>query len=138
MERLDTMTDTLTTADLVARTGATYRQIDYWCRQHLLTPARPARGRVGSGTPHIWGEHDAQVVRLIVAARTVHLPLAGLRQIVPHWYKEIDAHARSWWIDQNYEIACALSRTVLAAAIRGPGWIITPISETDRSTKHEL
>jgi hypothetical protein len=44
---LVTDTPTLTASELTAISGATYRQVDFWCRAGYLKPSTPARG-IGS------------------------------------------------------------------------------------------
>lgn len=46
-------------------TGATYRQLDYWCRHGYVTPAEAA---AGSGTRRVWTMADVARVRDVLAA----------------------------------------------------------------------
>lgn len=53
----------LSTADLADATGASFRQIDNWCRRGLITPIVKAEG---SGTRRAWSERTvASVSRLV-------------------------------------------------------------------------
>lgn len=55
---------TYRTADVVAFTGATYRQIDYWCRVGLLDPEGDGRG---SGIVRRWAPEDVRAALIIAA-----------------------------------------------------------------------
>lgn len=46
-------------ADLVAQTGATYRQLDFWTRAGYLHPERP-KG-LGSGRARVWPDDELAV-----------------------------------------------------------------------------
>jgi hypothetical protein len=41
---LVTDTPTITASELIAASGVTYRQVDFWCRAGYLKPSTPARG----------------------------------------------------------------------------------------------
>jgi hypothetical protein len=63
----------LTPSEVCQRTGATYRQLDYWCRQGWLHPDRVGYSVNGSGSPRDWPLSE------IRAARTMaRLVAAGL------------------------------------------------------------
>lgn len=56
----------ITIADLCG-TGATYRQIDYWCRMGYLAPDRERVDVLpGSGNRRVWTPRDVTVCRLMV------------------------------------------------------------------------
>jgi DNA-binding transcriptional MerR regulator len=59
----------MNTAVVMERTGASYRQLDYWIKQGWLHPV----GGVGSGNPRDWSEAEVDV-----AARMVVMVAAGL------------------------------------------------------------
>lgn len=52
----------LSSRDVCRAAGVTYRQLDYWWRTGILTPARPGHG---SGTAHRWSEADVTRVKVI-------------------------------------------------------------------------
>lgn len=59
---------------VIRRTGATYRQLDHWCRRGYLKPGRRDYGwGTGSGVPRVWPEPEIQVA--VTMARLVR---AGL------------------------------------------------------------
>lgn len=56
----------VTLTDLLA-TGATYRQVDYWCRSGYLTPDREHPDALpGSGNKRSWTEGDVTLCRWMV------------------------------------------------------------------------
>lgn len=56
------MTTMLTTKEMTLRSGATYRQLDYWTRQGVLTPVIPASG---TGTRRAFSQRQVRVVRMV-------------------------------------------------------------------------
>ena len=65
--------------------GATYRQLDYWCRTGLLTPDGDA---AGSGSRRRWSDRDVLEAALIVALLDVGLVHDGVRVVLP-WLRQI-------------------------------------------------
>ena len=64
-------------ADVCARTGATYRQLDYWTRVGLVAPSVSAG--IGYGTRRRWSPADvAKVAEVAAVARRRAMPLADL------------------------------------------------------------
>jgi hypothetical protein len=61
---MTTTTDLLSTPELCYLTGASYRQIDYWTRTGVLTPAVPATGQ---GSERGWSEASIAPCRALVA-----------------------------------------------------------------------
>jgi hypothetical protein len=55
---------TYTSPEIVDLTGASYRQIDYWCRTGRLSPS--LRGASGSGSSRLFDKFDLEVVRIVV------------------------------------------------------------------------
>lgn len=53
-------------ADVCALTGATYRQLDYWCRVGLVAPSVTAAA--GYGSRRRWSSSDVDAVRRVAAA----------------------------------------------------------------------
>ena len=54
----------LSTGEVCERTGATYRQVDYWARTGVLSPSvRPA---VGSGNRRVYSTPDVRVAAVLV------------------------------------------------------------------------
>lgn len=62
--------------DLLQETGATYRQLDHWCRLGLLLPPNPTPG---SGAQREWPARELQI-----AKRMVELTRAGLTVHAAH------------------------------------------------------
>ena len=69
--------DRLTPAEVCQRTGATYRQLDYWCRRGWLNPGRVGYSVNGSGSPRDWTPGEIRRARIM--ARLVR---AGLNPAV--------------------------------------------------------
>jgi MerR HTH family regulatory protein len=53
---------TVTSMELHRRTGATYRQVDYWMRKGFIVPVKPAEG---SGVALFYPESEVRVARAI-------------------------------------------------------------------------
>jgi DNA-binding transcriptional MerR regulator len=71
-----------TSKEMVALTGATYRQIDYWCRKGLI-PGHTEP--VGSGGRRRFSEEDLRRARLILlASRLSTKPLVEVVAILEH------------------------------------------------------
>lgn len=75
----------VTTPEVVAATGLSFRQVDYWCRVGLISPsARPARG---SGDPasrgRLWSAED--VARL-----------CRVRELIDEGYRPRAAIEKAW------------------------------------------
>lgn len=58
--------------EMLALTGATYRQIDHWTRGDIL---RPTRRSEGSGHPRRWSAEDVGVARCITALTRLGIDL---------------------------------------------------------------
>lgn len=54
---------------VMTRTGATYRQIDHWCRKGYLLPGTP-----GSGFYREWSEKEIQITMLMVKLTAAGIP----------------------------------------------------------------
>lgn len=54
----------LSSAEVCHLTGATYRQLDYWDRTHVIRAAVPAQG---SGTRRQWSPDQLRRIRALVA-----------------------------------------------------------------------
>lgn len=52
-----------TTTEVCNQTGATYRQLDHWCRRGYL---RPAGEGLGQGRPRTWPAEEVRVVAVMV------------------------------------------------------------------------
>jgi hypothetical protein len=64
----------LTTDEVAAAAGVTYRQLDYWCRAGYLSPALASgRMRGHAGKARRWSSHEA-----LVAACMGQLTRAGI------------------------------------------------------------
>lgn len=60
----------LSSSELVAATGVSYRRIDYWTRNNIIEPAVPG---IGSGSPRGW---HPDIVDTIIAMDAVSAGLA--------------------------------------------------------------
>lgn len=61
--------DRLASSQVVALTGATYRQLDYWATRQFVRPERPTRvpGTIPtSGTMRLWPPSEVAIVRVMV------------------------------------------------------------------------
>jgi hypothetical protein len=54
---------------VLQRTGATYRQLDWWCRQGYLSPGTP-----GIGAVRDWPESEIRVAAAMVRLTAVGIP----------------------------------------------------------------
>lgn len=71
-----------TTREVVEMTGATYRQIDYWCRTGLIPGHRES---VGSGRRRRFTEADVRRARLVaLASRLSNAPLEKVVAMLEH------------------------------------------------------
>lgn len=59
----------------VARTGLTYRQVDYWARHGVLRPAVAANG---TGSERLWEEVEVGVA---IRLRELHSALGAIRTV---------------------------------------------------------
>jgi len=57
------------TAQVMERSGASYRQLDYWTRRGLLRPEQ----RPGSGYSRDWSDAECRIARLMVVLTGVGL-----------------------------------------------------------------
>lgn len=58
---------TYSTVEVAKLTGATYRQLDYWCRTGRIAGQPPGRA-TGSGQRRKWSEADVERARLLLRA----------------------------------------------------------------------
>lgn len=76
--------DWVTSTELIADTGITYRQLDYWTRTGLITPLDATRP--GSGHLHRFTDHELAKVRtvrsLLDAGVSLQIIRAHLDQIL--------------------------------------------------------
>ena len=56
---------TATTAEVCQMTGATYRQLDYWTRNGLISPS--VQSALGSGAVRLWAVSDVDKIATVVA-----------------------------------------------------------------------
>lgn len=76
-------TETFSSVEVSKITGATYRQLDYWCRSGLI----PGQAGVapGSGARRRWTAADVQRARLVkLAAMLSHSPLDKTVAMLEH------------------------------------------------------
>jgi hypothetical protein len=73
----ETPPKTVSVDDMLA-TGATYRQLDYWCTQGYLRPEQTKRGR---GFNRDWPPSERDVARVIVRLLAVGVELAAAAKI---------------------------------------------------------
>jgi DNA-binding transcriptional MerR regulator len=70
--------DGLSSAQVCAAAGVTYRQLDYWCRAGLI---RPTVAAAGHGSRRVWSAADVATARRLAELsrrrRATLLELAG-------------------------------------------------------------
>ena len=54
------------TVEVAELTGATYRQLDHWCRRGFI-PGQPTMG-IGSGHRRLWTDKQVEEVELLMRA----------------------------------------------------------------------
>lgn len=62
------------------RTGATYRQLDNWCRERVLAPARMTER--GPGSRRRWTLDQVRIVALVTDLAALGAPHTVLRRVV--------------------------------------------------------
>lgn len=67
----------ISSAEMCKLAGCSYRQLDYWTRQRVVLPARPA---CGTGTPRRWSERQVRNVRLVTALAALGAQQAVLQR----------------------------------------------------------
>lgn len=67
---------------LMALTGLTYRQVDHWVREGILTPV-PGTG-VGHGNPRAFPPCEVEKARAIAALRDAGFDLAHITDHIDH------------------------------------------------------
>lgn len=101
---------TYRTADVVAITGASYRQVDYWARTGILTLDR---ARPGCGCARRW--RPEQVRTAVVVANLVRLGCDGdLLRAAAAW-----CHEQLWWASEGDYLIVGPDRIDTAAGDRG-------------------
>jgi DNA-binding transcriptional MerR regulator len=79
---LTAVPDVLSTRDVSDLSGATYRQIDYWCRMGLVCPS--VRESTGSGAARLFSRADVLAVRLVKVLVANHLDHDVIRAALDH------------------------------------------------------
>lgn len=70
-----TEAETYSTVQVCRLTGATYRQLDYWCRTGKI-PGQPVGSAIGSGNRRRWTpEQINEALLLLAASRMVNATL---------------------------------------------------------------
>lgn len=70
----------LSTRDVARWSGATYRQLDHWDREDVLTPS--VRRTIGSGLPRVYDPVDAALAAVCADLSTLHASLDVMRAVV--------------------------------------------------------
>jgi hypothetical protein len=85
-------------AEVVTRTGVTYRQLDYWSRLGLF--GFKAAPGMGSGAQRDWEDHQVVLVRALVLISQMSHPAFNRFAIEPlvlsAWL--IDPDLNGWWL----------------------------------------
>lgn len=68
----------LTSHELAAATGLTYRQVDHWTRLGVLQPDVPAEG---SGSAREWSDHEARIATVLCRLRDFGAPTHVLGEV---------------------------------------------------------
>lgn len=63
--------DGVSSPEAARQAGVTFRQVDYWARERIVTPTVPA---TGTGTRRVWSAVDVAVLRAVgqVSAALLH------------------------------------------------------------------
>jgi DNA-binding transcriptional MerR regulator len=69
---------TMSTQQVVAATGITYRNLDHWVRRGVLLPDED-QARPGSGTARVWDPKEIALARLTASLRDLHAPIDVVR-----------------------------------------------------------
>jgi DNA-binding transcriptional MerR regulator len=70
----------MTSDALVAASGCSYRQLDYWCRNGVLVPTL-STARPGSGGQRRWSRKDTRVVHVCARLAAMGATLPVLRHV---------------------------------------------------------
>lgn len=74
----------VTSRELCSLTDATYRQIDYWCRQGILEPA--GKGTPGTGNRRMFNASLVDKVRLLVKiSKAFERENSPLKRVAEHY-----------------------------------------------------
>lgn len=118
-----TAAEPLRTVDVAELTGATYRQLDYWCRAGILRPAGDGRG---PGFFRSWTADDARAA--VIVAQLTRLGAIGTTlRAAGEWL-----HTYLWGIDAGWLIVDPAARLVYAVddlgaepeLIGGGAWVV--------------
>jgi hypothetical protein len=104
----------LSTDDLAKLSGCSYRQADYWTRNGVLTPTRPARGQ---GSKRGWTLDDVALAR-------VFLVLSGLGAVGAVLAAVAIALDRDPWLWEGAVVVSADGRVRALEGSAGPGWVV--------------
>jgi hypothetical protein len=102
---------TYSASDLVRLTGATYRQVDYWARTHLLVPS--GRAANGCGSRREYSPVDLDLCRMLVSLNSV-APLQIARDVAPALRSVLEAPDRPERVFVSGEGAVSTSTPPLA------------------------
>lgn len=72
--------NTFTTMQVCARTGATYRQVDYWSRTNIAAPS--VQQSAGSGSQRLYSLADLWRVGVCKALLDAGLSLTAVREVL--------------------------------------------------------
>lgn len=114
----------LSSTEVLKRVGCTYRQLDYWCREGVITPTVEA---TGNGSRRRFSERQVRILRLIHglaglgAKHAVLLKAAMAADLIPHdeWFGVI-------FVDTEGDLA--------SYAPGSPAWAIDLAHCADRSS----
>lgn len=70
--------DELSSTEVIARAGVTYRQLDYWCRTGVLSPVGNLRG---SGSFRRWSIDDIEIVAALGRLAAMGAPTPVLERV---------------------------------------------------------
>jgi DNA-binding transcriptional MerR regulator len=65
---VDGVEDTLTSDEVAARAGITYRQLDHWVRREYVPAPATNSGKPGSGNARCWTPAEASRVAAVATA----------------------------------------------------------------------
>jgi hypothetical protein len=113
---------TLSTAALMNRSGATYRQVDYWCRLGFFGPelATP----LGSGHARSFGPDAVRMARVLTAVSAV-VSTGGQGAVLPAVAEAVEnTDAAPWLVVGASGPVCGADLPSLLAAVGGAGIVV--------------
>lgn len=103
---------------LCRKSGASYRQVDWWCRHGVLRDPGPVHGRHRRFT-----KLDLRVTKIIQPLATLHCPLTTLQNVARVLYEQLPTRE----VENGYVIVRHDSSVVITSSFvltSNPVWVI--------------